>query len=522
MKQTRSKRVIKIPERFCDAETNGSTEVDFDHLDRLHNSSFTVAEDDVLLDVSVSEDDFQDDDNVLEPTLTQEFGGGNEEPVNMNTSATQRTVDMRNDPVFKEMLNQAVAEQMKLVKQKQMQDSGTDGPSKSSNDHDNCVNVMQTPTKTADQSKQRNVAKSSSDTTIYAPGLRLAGEAARNRNSPHKSMNELTINQITDFVERIRIETAGRQGEGESVNEVVNRSPIPGTSGVGRIKVSTPGGRDGNSSQDQARAIADEMILDAEQYHAAIEKPAGRLDIEVDKLIESDDQFFHITCHIDSALKVKIEQGEFVDLEKLLPKDPTRKAVDDNRMELVNRDGSTFFIPAVDKEAKISNVRKWEQAFRVYAAIYSRANPHRAAEIWQYVYTINLAASSFVWDNVANYDFTFRQLMAKYPSRSWALIYNQMWNLAMREPLHRFNVAGSAGNSARRSGEFNSKGRDNYCWRFNKNRCKFGTHCKWEHRCFYCDGHGHGVFNCSKKNRGKDKRGEKLEEFRQLDGERKK
>ena len=428
VKQTRSKRVIKIPERFCDAETNGSTEVDFDHLDRLHNSSFTVAEDDVLLDVSVSEDDFQDDDNVLEPTLTQEFGGGNEEPVNMNTSATQRIVDMRNDPVFKEMLNQAVAEQMKLVKQKQMQDSGTDGPSKSSNDHDNCINVMQTPTKTADQSKQRNVTKSSSDTTIYAPGLRLAGEAARNRNSPHKSMNELTINQITDFVERIRIETAGRQGEGESVNEVVNRSPIPGTSG----------------------------------------------------------------------------------------------AVDDNRMELVNRDGSTFFIPAVDKEAKISNVRKWEQAFRVYATIYSRANPHRAAEIWQYVYTINLAASSFVWDNVANYDFTFRQLMAKYPSRSWALIYNQMWNLAMREPLHRFNVAGSAGNSARRSGEFNSKGHDDYCWRFNKNHCKFGTRCKWEHRCFYCDGHRHGVFNCSKKNRGKDKRGEKLEEFRQLDGERKK
>ena len=38
------------------------------------------------------------------------------------------------------------------------------------------------------------------------------------------------------------------------------------------------------------------------------------------------------------------------------------------------------------------------------------------------------------------------------------------------------------------------KNREKYCWRFQKNRC-----CKWEDRCKYCDGWGHGLFNCYKK-----------------------
>ena len=37
----------------------------------------------------------------------------------------------------------------------------------------------------------------------------------------------------------------------------------------------------------------------------------------------SDNDFFHLTCHIDPLLKRKIENGEYVDLDKLLPKDNT-------------------------------------------------------------------------------------------------------------------------------------------------------------------------------------------------------
>ena len=106
------------------------------------------------------------------------------------------------------------------------------------------------------------------------------------------------------------------------------------------------------------------------------------------------------------------------------------------RMELVNRGGETFIMP-VDSGTKITNVRLWEQAFCIYAAIYSQANPHRSSEIWQYVFVINSAASTYTWENVVNYDYTFRQLMACNLGCSWANIYLQMWNLTMRDVFAR-------------------------------------------------------------------------------------
>ena len=109
-----------------------------------------------------------------------------------------------------------------------------------------------------------------------------------------------------------------------------------------------------------------------------------------------DNEFIHITCHVNANLRAKIEAGQFVDLEKLLLKDrSTSVGQSESRMGIYQRDGLTYFIPSSDRDIKISNVRKWEQAFRVYAAIYSKANPHRSSEIWQYMYTINTVASSY-------------------------------------------------------------------------------------------------------------------------------
>ena len=94
-------------------------------------------------------------------------------------------------------------------------------------------------------------------------------------------------------------------------------------------------------------------------------------------------------------------------------------------MEIVSRDGMAYFAPAQDKGSRINGLHRWEQAFRVYAAIYSQANPSRATEIWQYVHVINIAAGSYTWENVSFYDYTFRQLMSQKPKRSWAKTYTQ-------------------------------------------------------------------------------------------------
>ena len=221
-----------------------------------------------------------------------------------------------------------------------------------------------------------------------------------------------------------------------------------------------------------------------------------------------------MTCHIESSLIHKIEKGEFVELEKLLPKDKLSGGgrSDDNQLEWVQRDGGTFLVPA-QIETKINGFRKWEQVFRAYATIYCGAQLHRSKEIWQYISVINTAASPYLWDNVYNYDITFRHLMAFNPLHSWAIIYNQMWNLSMRDPLPRNVSKGNMGyNSQFNSGSYRSSSSNSssnpmqvrrnkldYCWNFNKGvPCKFESKCKFIECCEYCDSPTDGVNSCFK------------------------
>ena len=237
------------------------------------------------------------------------------------------------------------------------------------------------------------------------------------------------------------------------------------------------------------------LVVEAEKNKARMEAPQGRLPVYSDMV---DDEFFHITCHVDETLRNKIEQSKFVELEKLILKDrPYHRTNTDNRMGLFTKDGLTYFVPAVEREVKINNVHQWEQTFRVYVAIYSKANPNRASEIWQYVHIINSAAATYQWSNVAEYDFTFRHLMAEYLQRSWAKTYLQGWNLTMREVI----PSDSHPHGSKVSG-FN---KDNICWPYNKGKC-MDTSCIKDHRCGYCGKWGHGIFNCRKKKYGQSKK----------------
>ena len=130
---------------------------------------------------------------------------------------------------------------------------------------------------------------------------------------------------------------------------------------------------------------------------------------------DQDDEFFHVTCHIDENLKTKISRGEYVDLDKLLPKSKTgimKPLEEDSLFKFGVREGQPFVTASNDSNSRITSVWKWDQAFRSYATIYTQANQSRATEIWQYVYVIHTAAASFPWENVYFYDCTFRQLMA--------------------------------------------------------------------------------------------------------------
>ena len=268
------------------------------------------------------------------------------------------------------------------------------------------------------------------------------------------------------------------------------------------------------------------MVVEAEKYKAALTPPTGN-EIEMSNTINnltgvqvlatgpvfsppgvgtglSDDDFFHLTCHIDPSLRSKIERGEYVDLERLLLKEREASygAASEGRLEWVQKDGHTYLAPASDYSSKITGIRKWEQAFCVYATIYCGANPGRSKEIWQYVSVINTAVASFHWENVANYDFTFRHLMAFNPQHSWALTYNQMWNLSMKDPIvkrgNSFTPPGNGNFQNKKQGQ-GKRMKSDYCWSYNKGiKCKFGNKCKFIERCSYCDAGNHSAVNCPK------------------------
>ena len=286
--------------------------------------------------------------------------------------------------------------------------------------------MVNKPKQVHNKEGKEQMIKSPSDTTIYAPAVAMTSNKQaqsplllnmRNLSMGVNQPNILVsreINQdVSNFVETVRKEMTPEQVRQRS--EVI----IPG--------------------QESARAKVDATIIEAEKFRAKVAAPPGMLanlnpsmgvpepnvidgqlnqqlgmDMEGNVAIEqqpinreigsglSDDDFFHLTSHIDPLLKQKIENGEFVDLDKLLPKDRVggiNRYSEDNRMEWVQRDGGTFLVPA-KRDSRITNFRKWEQAFRMYATIYCGQNPHRAKEIWQYISVINTAASAYVWENV--------------------------------------------------------------------------------------------------------------------------
>ena len=166
-----------------------------------------------------------------------------------------------------------------------------------------------------------------------------------------------------------------------------------------------------------------------------------------------------------------------------------------------------YLVPA-KSNSRVNCFCQWEQAFRMYATIYCTKNPLRAREIWQYISVINTASMSYNWDNVYNYDIVFRQLMEFNPKRSWAVTYNQMWNLCMTNPIMsnqvRKNNFNGYSNNGQNGGSSGGKKKIDYCWSFNKGvKCKFGKKCKFIEHCSYCDEASHRVVNCMKLDKNK-------------------
>ena len=514
---------------------NEDEDQDFESYDRIRTTVDPTEEE--FLDEDVQETSDQEDgeiDGESDNEGLDEFAN-NETISNPDSEVTFR----RKTPKKKEIQdfsvfegNMAFESYIKKMVAKEMAAAAANGKDNAvRNERTSKVTKPTTPVKRGNFALSGDVNKSPSDTTIYAPALqRITNEVDKTKAIVDKILNDQSTDcgtmaigggdvsdKITHFIEGVRLEAKSKEpatSVGRSPNAM---GPKPGCS----TDVSTLVKEIVDPYQEQldaAKQKANQLILNAEKFKASVNVPPGGFShssaFEHNDMV-SDDDFFHITCHLDPLIKTKIEKGEYIDLERLLPKSRNTFGGEDTKMSLVHRDGQVFFVPAANGQ-KINSVRKWEQAFRVYAAVYSQANPSRAAEIWQYVHTINVAASGYMWENVSHYDVTFRHLMSQNPSRSWSKIYNQMWSMTMRDVLPRNNQNFGFGNSfqsnsnGRKSGGGNGNGnqtrKPRYCWGHNRGNCKDGAEkCKYVHRCSYCDNSDHIKENCVQAQQNKKK-----------------
>ena len=140
-------------------------------------------------------------------------------------------------------------------------------------------------------------------------------------------------------------------------------------------------GRNASSTRCEARQLppitpeerADRILWDAEAAKAHIITTPGKNSFHNNDYIQSfmiDDEYMLVGAHVDEATYNKIIEGKYVDFGKLIPHD--RIAVEeDQRLEMIIRGGKTYWVPATETTS-ISNVIKWEQAFRVYSNIYTK------------------------------------------------------------------------------------------------------------------------------------------------------
>ena len=239
-----------------------------------------------------------------------------------------------------------------------------------------------------------------------------------------------------------------------------------------------------------------DLVRRAEQVKGQLLQVPGRgskpINTEkcVNELIHSvmvDEEYTAVAAHIDEHMKKVIVRGEYVDLTRLLPKDRVM-VEEDQRMEMVNRGGLSYWVPVSDRSSSsISNIARWEEAFRVYSRIYTEGNPLRATEFIQYNHIIHKAALEFPWESVYAYDREFRVYMSKFPNRNWGIILQQAWTLKMRRSISR----DSYNNQGRNGGN-----RRNLCWKFNQGCCNYKIGHKFDHKCTICNRWGHGAHNC--------------------------
>lgn len=334
-----------------------------------------------------------------------------------------------------------------LLAMQEMITSGglTKGASMGANGKDRGVKPGTSGTsKVSKQAGMDMVTESNSDMTIYQNMLEKESSKVLNETEIFQADSEIEfkLKDSSREVEKIakprnsssseddRVDTSDELIEFEMNNVNVNEFIADCESEAKRRKDSLTTEKE-KQVMDPVQEQSEQIIHEAEASRARILSTSGKCQrnltlinqfeegratatMPIQHSAQVDENYIVVGGHLDLALKEKIILGEYVDFARLLPRSKPAYN-DDGHLELVNRGGQTYFIPANRDQGAINNFHKWEQAFRVYSNVYTQEFPGRAAELIQYNHIIFTASSTYVWDNVYNYNCEFRTHLSYYP-----------------------------------------------------------------------------------------------------------
>ena len=108
------------------------------------------------------------------------------------------------------------------------------------------------------------------------------------------------------------------------------------------------------------------MIRQAEAAKAKVFQVSGKKNFDSTLMhsVVVDEEYAILGANIEESLHRKIVSNEYVDFARLIPRDRIATADSEKRLEIVYKDGKTFFQPISERDTTVINgIYRWDQAF---------------------------------------------------------------------------------------------------------------------------------------------------------------
>lgn len=132
-------------------------------------------------------------------------------------------------------------------------------------------------------------------------------------------------------------------------------------------------------------------------------------------------------CNVSNKIKLKIANGEYVDLASLI----TKPSDTDDQVKQLSFSENKIIVTPKTSETKIFDVQQWTDAFLIFASIYTTAHPSAIPGIFKYMHTVRLGAKRAGGLGWKSYDIQFRLKKEKNPALSWSVVDQELWLLHM-------------------------------------------------------------------------------------------